>query len=73
MSLGSGCLRLAPAQSRLGLAPAQSTGTSSVKYAVSGCWLQASAPGRSLMVTIAGFATISRFQCILEENAGMTL
>lgn len=64
MSLGSGCL---------GLAPAQTTGTSSVEYAVSRCWLEVPASGRSLMVTIAGFATLSRFQCIPEENSGMTL
>lgn len=58
MSLGSGYLGLAPA---------------SVNYAVRGCWLEVSASGRSPMVTIAGFATLSRFQCTLEENARMTL
>lgn len=63
MSLGSGCPELAPAQT---------IGMSSVEYAVSRCWLEAPASGRSLMVTIAGFATISRFQCLPEENAGMT-
>lgn len=64
MSHGSGCL---------GLAPAQTKGIASVEYAVSGHWLEVPASGRSLMVTIVGFATISRFQRIPEENAGMTL
>lgn len=64
MSLGRGCL---------GLAPAQTTGMARVEYTVSGCWLEVPASGRSPMGTIAGFATISRFQRIPEENAGMTL
>lgn len=64
MSLGSGCL---------GLAPAQTRGMARVESAVSGCWLEVPASGRSLMGTIAGSATISRFQRIPEENAGMTL